>query len=46
MADTRQPQRQVDPSEFPINESTPGAVEEAEEAQKAEDVQDESEISE
>jgi hypothetical protein len=46
MADTRQPQRQVDPSERTINESTSGAVEEAEEAQKAEDVQDESEISE
>lgn len=46
MPDPRQPQRQVDPSERTINESTPGAVEEAEEAQKAEDVQDESEISE
>jgi hypothetical protein len=46
MPDPRQPQRQVDPSEFPINESTPGVAEEAEEAKKAEDVQDESEISE
>jgi hypothetical protein len=46
MADPIQPQRQVDPSERTINEATTGAVEEAEEPKKAEDVQDESEISE
>jgi hypothetical protein len=45
MSDPRQPQRQVDPSELPADESTTGVVE-AEEGQKAEDVQDESEISE
>ena len=46
MPDPRQTQRQVDPSELPADEAAPGFAEQAEEAQKAEDVQDESEISE
>lgn len=44
MTDTRQPQRQVDPSERTINESTPSNIEEADEV-KQEDIQDESEVS-
>lgn len=46
MADPRQDTAQVDPSERTINESAPSFAEDSEEAQKAEDVQDESEISE